>query len=429
MKRLKLFPDTPPPGPFRASFWRSPLRGPWLTAALGSILLGLVTIVAVTGFLSHIAYQPELRGNAIVPLDRDLPLPGLTWPAGPTFLYAVTQGLHVNVGLVAVPFLLAKLWSVIPRLFAWPPVTSPAQAIERLSIALLVASAGFEFATGIVNVQYWYAFKFNFVVAHYYGAIVFVASLVIHVAVKTPIILRAYRERGVLRPLRDDLERTRPEPPDPDGLVPAAPSAPTLSRRGLFAFVGAGSLALLVANAGQTIGGPLRPLAFLAPRRGTAGDGPTDFPVNKTASSAGITPEMVSDEWRLELAGGPAPVRLSRAELLAMELRTESLPIACVEGWTTTQAWTGVPLAALARRAGVRDPADAFVESLQPGGVLSRASLNGGQVTEPRALLALQVNGVDLSMDHGFPARIIVPALPGVHNTKWVARMTFAARA
>jgi DMSO/TMAO reductase YedYZ molybdopterin-dependent catalytic subunit len=37
----------------------------------------------------------------------------------------------------------------------------------------------------------------------------------------------------------------------------------------------------------------------------------------------------------------------------------------------------------------------------------------------------LRVNGADLSLDHGFPARIVVPALPGVHNTKWVTRMTF----
>ena len=48
----------------------------------------------------------------------------------------------MNVGIVAVPFLLAKLWSVIPRLFAWPPLRSPAQAIERLSIALLVGERG-----------------------------------------------------------------------------------------------------------------------------------------------------------------------------------------------------------------------------------------------------------------------------------------------
>jgi DMSO/TMAO reductase YedYZ molybdopterin-dependent catalytic subunit len=30
-------------------------------------------------------------------------------------------------------------------------------------------------------------------------------------------------------------------------------------------------------------------------------------------------------------------------------------------------------------------------------------------------------------MDHGYPARIIVPGLPGVHNTKWVGSLTFRA--
>ena len=49
-----------PPGPFRPGFWRSPLRGPWLTSALGSILLILIAIVATTGFLSHAAYMPDL---------------------------------------------------------------------------------------------------------------------------------------------------------------------------------------------------------------------------------------------------------------------------------------------------------------------------------------------------------------------------------
>ena len=47
------------------------------------------------------------------------------------------------------------------------------------------------------------------------------------------------------------------------------------------------------------------------------------------------------------------------------------------------------------------------------------------QIAAADALLALKVNGQDLSLDHGFPARIIVPALPGVHNTKWVGQMTF----
>jgi DMSO/TMAO reductase YedYZ molybdopterin-dependent catalytic subunit len=414
-----------PPGPFRPGFWRSPLRGPWLTAALGSILLVLVAVVATTGFLSHAAYMPDLGRNAIVPKDRDLPIVAsfFDWPTSPSWLYGLTQGLHTNVGLVVIPFLLAKLWSVIPRLFAFPPVKTPADGIERLSIALLVSSSVFELATGVMNAQYWYPFKFNFVVAHYYGAIVFVASLALHVIVKLPVIAKAYRERGVLAPLRDDLARTKPEPLEPGSLVTPNPAAPTISRRGLFAFAGAGAGTLLIANVGQSIGGPLRDLAFLAPRREIA---PGDFPINKRAAQAGVTAQMTGADYRLVLKAGDTEISLTRDELLALPQRTATLPIACVEGWTTKQEWTGVPLSLLAQRAGVPDAGAVLVESLQPKGVLRQATLTGGQIRAADALLALKVNGDDLSMDHGFPARIIVPALPGVHNTKWVGRMTFA---
>jgi hypothetical protein len=272
-----------------------------------------------------------------------------------------------------------------------------------------------------MNAQYWYAFGFNFVLAHYYGAIVFTASLVLHVIVKTPVILRAYREHGWLRQLRD----TRPEPRDgPTSLSPLDPDPPTISRRGLFAFAGGASALLLVANAGQTIGGPVRALAFLAPRR-------EDFPINRTAARATITPAMVGAAYRLTLSSDEGDVALSREELLALPQHSARLPIACVEGWTTTQDWTGVRLAELAQLAGADPEAveQAFVRSLQPEGVLSKASLSGDQVRHPDSLLALKVNDGDLSLDHGFPARIIVPALPGVHNTKWVGSIAFGTAA
>jgi DMSO/TMAO reductase YedYZ molybdopterin-dependent catalytic subunit len=404
--------------------FRSPLRGPWLTAVLGTLLLVPLLVVAATGFASHAAYQPDLGANAIVDPAHDLQPLVFSWPASPSWLYALTQGLHVTVGVVTVPLLLAKLWSVIPRLFAFPPVKSPAQAIERLSIALLVSSAVFELATGVMNAQYWYPFKFNFVVAHYYGAIVFVASLVLHVIVKVPVIRKAYRERGVLKPLRDDLAHTKPEPLDEDGLVTPNPAEPTISRRGLFAFAGAGAGVLLVANVGQSVGGPLRELAFLAPRREIV---PGDFPINKRAAQAGVTPAMTGADYRLVLKLGDDEIELTRDELLALPQRTATLPIACVEGWTTKQEWTGVQLKLLAERAGAPGASEVLVESLQPKGVLRQAALTGGQIAADDALLALKVNGAHLSIDHGFPARIIVPALPGVHNTKWVGEMTFSA--
>jgi DMSO/TMAO reductase YedYZ molybdopterin-dependent catalytic subunit len=397
---------TPPPGPFRAAFWRSPLRGPWLTTLLGLLLLCGVALVALTGFLSHAAYEPGLGQNGIVDPSRDLPL-GIGWPTAPAWLYGVTQGVHVNVGLATVPLLLAKLWSVIPKLFAWPPVASPAQAVERASIALLVSSAMFEFATGVINAQNYYAFGFSFVPAHYYGAVIFVASMAVHIVVKLPVMLGAARER-----------RT-PEAREP------APG--TITRRGLFAFVGAGSALLLLVNSGETIGGPLRRLSLLAPRTGDPGPGPNGFQVNKTAAGAGVAP--VGADYRLTLRSGERELRLSRNDLLALEQRTQTLPIACVEGWTTTQRWTGVPLARFAALAGAAGAGELHVESLQKNGRFRQVTLTRAQFTDERALLALKVNGADLSPDHGFPARIIVPALPGVHNTKWVAALTFRGAA
>ena len=59
--------------------------------------------------------------------------------------------------------------------------------------------------------------------------------------------------------------------------------------------------------------------------------------------------------------------------------------------------------------------------------MLRRASLSADQIAADDSMLALKVNGEDLSPDHGYPARVIVPALPGVHNTKWVGEMTFRA--
>ena len=387
----------PPPGPFRSEFWTSPLRGRRLTSILGLTLLAGMTIVLITGFLSHAAYNPSLRGNAIIDPGRDLPLT-FDWPTTPSWLYAVTQGLHVTIGLATIPIVMAKLWSVMPRLFVWPPFTSPAQAVERLSIALLVSSTVFLLVTGAINAQYWYAFNFNFVVAHYWAAVIFLGSFALHVAIKLPVALRRREE-------------------EPDTLKAARPAPVTISRRGLLAFTGAGAGLVVVGNAGQALGGPFRKLAFLAPRRESG------FPVNKTAAQAGITPAMTGASWRLALGDR----QFSREQLAAMPQRTESLPIACVEGWSATRSWTGVPLADLAELAGVPAATAVYVESLQEGSVLAKTSLSRDQIHDSRSLLALQVEGEDLSMDHGFPARIIVPALPGVHNTKWVARMTFTA--
>jgi DMSO/TMAO reductase YedYZ molybdopterin-dependent catalytic subunit len=416
--------EKPPPGPFRAGFWRSPLRGPWFTAVLSVALLPGIMLMFLTGLASYAAYNPNLaRGNDTTP-DKGLLgswLPG--WPAGPSWLYWVNQGVHVTLGLVLIPIVLAKLWSVLPKLFEWPPVRSFTHLVERGSLLLLVGGAVFELVTGVMNIQYYYAWPFGFYQAHYYGAWVFMAAFVVHVAFRLPRMRTALRARSLRRELRTPRSETIAEPLDPDHLVSPDPAPTSISRRGALGMVAAGSLALLGLSVGQSIGGAARSTALLAPRGKDLGENPLEFPVNKTAADAGIDP--VGESWRFELKGAVSR-SLSRAQLLALPQHTARLPIACVEGWSTgVQTWTGVRLADLAALAGAAPDTNLFVESLERGGGFGSTTLSAGQARTPDALLALRVNGADLTPDHGFPARVVVPGLPGVHNTKWVTRMTF----
>ncbi|MEU4930022.1 molybdopterin-dependent oxidoreductase [Streptomyces yokosukanensis] len=400
--------------PTSPGFWRSPLRGPWFTSVLGLVLLVGITVLFVTGLVSYAAYNPGLA-----PVNDQTPDKGIlgfylfAWPTDPVWLYRLTQGVHVTLGITLIPVLLAKLWSVVPRLFTLPPARSVTHALERVSLLLLVGGGLFEFTTGVLNVQLDYVFPGSFYPLHFYGAWVFFAAFLAHAALKTPTALRAVR--GRLR--------------EPSDLVSPRPAPPTVSRRGALWLVGGGSLLLFLTTVGQSLGGPFRRTALLAPH-GAAdpGGGPNGFQINKTAAYAGITPaDTHEDAWRLVVTGRTGTVRLSRAQLLRMPQYSASLPIACVEGWSTAdQWWRGVRLRDLAALVGYDgDPPDVFVESLQRHGAFRRAALRANQAADERSLLALAVNGEELSPDHGHPARIIVPAAPGVLNTKWVARLTF----
>lgn len=416
--------EHPPPGPFRRGFWRSPLRGPWLTAVLGLLLLVGITVMIVTGLLSYAAYEPDLPANDMTPGRGLLGFYLFDWPAHPVWLYRLTQGTHVALGLMLAPIVLAKLWSVIPKLFEWPSVRSAAHALERASLLLLVGGVVFEFVTGILNIQIFYVFPFSFYTAHLYGAWVFIGAFAVHVVLKIPTMLRSLRRIPIRTVLRTPVERTAAEPPDDGGLVATDPAPATVSRRGLLGFVTGASGLVGALYIGQTLDPPwLRDTALLSPHDRPLGTGGNAFPVNKTASSAGVT-RMRADAWTLELVGPTGIRRLTRADLLDLSQETHRLPISCVEGWSISRSWTGVPLRDLVVLAGGSGRDRLFVESFQTAGAFGQVSLSVAQSQAAESLLALRVEGEDLSLDHGYPARTVIPAAPAVHVTKWVRRLT-----
>jgi len=378
-----------PPSP---EDFRSRLRSPAVTARVGLWLGICFGIAFVTGLVSHYAQN----------VDHPVPFPA--WPA---WGYRVTQGLHVITGTAAVPLLLVKLWSVYPLLFRRPERglrQLVLDALERGSIAVLVASALFQLTTGLLNSAQWYPWAFSFRASHYAVAWLAIGSLLVHIAVKLPIIRRA---------LTSDVESTVDD-------RPTATEPGVLSRRGLLRTTFLASGVAVLAVAGGTV--PfLRRVSVFAVR---SGEGPQGVPVNKSAAAAHITDELVGPAYRLEIVHGDRNVSLTREDLQAMEQRTESLPIACVEGWSAGATWSGVPVRSLLDLVGAPAGSEVLVESLQEHGGERVSILAGNFADHPHTLLALDLSGEPLSLDHGFPCRLIAPDRPGVLQTKWVGRLT-----
>jgi len=375
----------------RDTDFTSRLRSPAVSARVGLWLGICFGLAFLTGLVSHAAQVPD---------------PWLPFPTRPSWGYRVTQGLHVISGTAAVPLLLVKLWTVFPRLFLRPPRRLGelvVHGLERASIAVLVAAAIFQLATGLANSAQWYPWSFPFVATHYAVGWLAIGALVVHIAVKLPVIRRA---------LGADVDDTGQ---DREGSTAEG----ALSRRGLLRGTWLAAGVAVLATAGSTVPW-LRKVSVLGVR---SGDGPAGVPINRSARAAGATAGAMSPDYRLTVAYAGRAETFTRADLEAMPQTTADLPIACVEGWSASATWTGVRVRELLDRVGAPRGSDVRVRSLQTHGAYAVTVLQGNFADDPLTLVALQLNGEPLALDHGYPCRLIAPNRPGVLQTKWLRKL------
>jgi hypothetical protein len=371
----------------RVADFTSTLRSERVTSRVGLWLGVCFGVAFLTGLISHNHYLAH---------------PWLPLPTRPVWGYRVTQALHVLSGTAAIPLLLVKLWSVYPRLFEDPPRRPVGPVLrhlaERVSIAVLVAASLTQLATGLANESQWYPWRFSFRATHYALAWVAIGALLVHIAVKLPVI-----GRGLSAP--------------PDDPAAARGNGATPSRRDLLrATWGAAGLAV-VAAAGSAVPG-LRRVSVFGVRTGS---GPQGVPINTSARAADVVALALRPDYRLAVVHDGDTRTFSRTDLEAMVQRTHVLPIACVEGWSADGTWTGVRLRDLLDEVGAPREVRVRLRSLQPHGPFRVSELPANFVDDPLTLLALRLDGEPLALDHGYPCRLIAPNRPGVFQTKWLA--------
>jgi DMSO/TMAO reductase YedYZ molybdopterin-dependent catalytic subunit len=138
-----------------------------------------------------------------------------------------------------------------------------------------------------------------------------------------------------------------------------------------------------------------------------------------------LVPKVHPLDWRLRVHGMvDRELRLSLADLLRRDLAERDITLSCVSNevgglYVGTARWLGAPLAGLLHEAGVHADADQLLSRSVDGmsiGTPIETVLDGRD-----ALVAVAMNGEPLPLEHGFPARLLVPGLYGYASaTKWV---------
>ena len=139
-------------------------------------------------------------------------------------------------------------------------------------------------------------------------------------------------------------------------------------------------------------------------------------------------PRVDVDRWRLNITGRvDSELSLSYQDLLDRHIVERVMTLCCVSNEVggdliSTAVFLGVPLAELLEEAGLAPGAEQVAMTSHDGwtcGFPTELALDGRD-----ALVALGMNGEPLPVDHGFPARIVVPGLYGyVSATKWVTEI------
>jgi DMSO/TMAO reductase YedYZ molybdopterin-dependent catalytic subunit len=146
-------------------------------------------------------------------------------------------------------------------------------------------------------------------------------------------------------------------------------------------------------------------------------------------------PQLRAEDWTLRVHGlVDRELRLTFADIMAMELVTRTITMTCVSNevggpYVSTADFTGVLLRDLLAMAGVRPEADQVLSSSVDG---YTAGSPVSMVLDRDAMLAVGMNGQALPPEHGFPARLVVPGVYGYASaTKWLKEIeltTFAAK-
>ena len=119
-----------------------------------------------------------------------------------------------------------------------------------------------------------------------------------------------------------------------------------------------------------------------------------------------------------------SPQHYSYADITALSSEERLVRLDCVEGWSATILWKGVPMNTLLDAAGVQPEANTVIFHAADG---YTTSLPLSEIQEKNQLLAYDANGIALPPEMGYPFIFVAEDKWGYKWARWVNRIELSS--
>lgn len=139
-----------------------------------------------------------------------------------------------------------------------------------------------------------------------------------------------------------------------------------------------------------------------------------------------VPPSVNATTWKLDIGGMVnTPLTLSYDQLKARPSVRQYQTLECISNpiggnLISNALWNGVRLADLLDQTGMKATAKKVVLYAADG---YTDSITLSEAMDPGTVLAYEMSGVALPVEHGYPVRLLVPNIYGMKNVKWLNRI------
>jgi DMSO/TMAO reductase YedYZ molybdopterin-dependent catalytic subunit len=145
-------------------------------------------------------------------------------------------------------------------------------------------------------------------------------------------------------------------------------------------------------------------------------------PISEQGNNAIIGTQFIDkDAYRLQIDGMvERPAKLTYDQITNYTPVSKVVTLNCVEGWSFTAKWTGVPVKTLLDGTGIKENATTVI-FYSADGYSTAHDLK--YLIENNIMLAYRLNDITLPPDRGFPLQLVAESKYGYKWAKWVVHI------